>query len=148
MAHDLNPTTPVPDDDDFVVVSNGEVPEPESKLFMDEIGDQFTGKFLGFRKLDNDAGGYTQARFEIDGVVYFMNANYSLRQGMVNVRAGMRVRITYTADAETGQMTPMRVFQVEVARSAAVTKSAVVRNVKPAVVKSATAKAQPDKAPF
>jgi hypothetical protein len=148
MTHDLTPPSAPPEDDDFIVVSNGEVPEPETKLLVDEIGDQFTGKYLGTRRLDNDQGGYTQMRFEINGEVYFINANYSLRTGMANVTKGSRVRITYMADADTGQMTPMRVFQVEVAgRRNAVIKTAVT-NVKPSVVTGAKPKTKPEAAPF
>lgn len=148
MTHDLNPTNPATDDEDFVVVSNGEVPEPETKLAVEEIGDQFTGEYLGTRKLDNESGGYTQARFKIEGDVYFMNANYSLRQGLSTVRSGQRVRITYMADVDTGQITPMRVYQVEVARPKGVVKSAVVRSVKPGVVTTGKAAKPAEKPPF
>jgi hypothetical protein len=148
MTHTVGPNDAIATDDDFVIVSSGEAPEEENKLFIEEIGDQFTGQYLGMRLLDNDSGGYRQARFKIDGVIWFMNANYSLRDGLQKVKAGERVRITYTANVDTGQATPMRLFQVEVARRVQPTSSPVTR---PSVIKKApgTTKAKPDSpAPF
>jgi hypothetical protein len=101
--------------DDFVTVSEGTA-EPEIKIVFDTIGDSFTGTYLGSRTMDNQDGSYIQYRFEKDNEIYFVNANYNLRQGFKTVRAGSKVRITYTDDLDTGQASPMRCFKVEVAR--------------------------------
>jgi hypothetical protein len=101
--------------EEFVTVSTGEV-KPETKIIFDTKGDSFTGIFLGMRQMDNPEGSYQQARFENNGEIYFVNANFNLRDGLKNVRAGSKVRVTYTNDLDTGQVKPMRCFKVEVAR--------------------------------
>lgn len=100
---------------EWVTVSEDEV--DELKFTFDLIGEALTGEFLGTRTLNNPDGPYTQYRYESsDGQVWFVNGNYSLQQGMQNVRIGSLCRITYVADKDTGQATPMRIFSVEVAR--------------------------------
>jgi hypothetical protein len=89
----------------------------ETKISFDFIGDEFIGTYLGTRSQQNDNGSYTQLRFRgEDGEVYFTNANYSLSEGMRQVRPNNLVRLTYVADKDTGQPTPMRIFRVDVAR--------------------------------
>ena len=96
----------------------------EIKFAFDVIGDELIGTYLGTRDQSNDNGSYTQYRYEDtdDGTVYFVNGNYSLSAGMRTVRIGSLCRITYVADKDTGQATPMRIYRVDVAR----------RNVRPA----------------
>jgi hypothetical protein len=96
--------------------------QPETKIVFDTIGDEFTGKYLGTRTVepnDPEERPYTQARFETDEGLFFVNTNHSLRSGMKNVRAGSLVRLTYTDNLDTGQASPMRVFRVEVGRVSA-----------------------------
>lgn len=102
-----------PVEDEFVQISE-EITEPETKIVFDTIGDQFTGIYLGMRQQEN----YQQARFQsVDNdEVFFVNANYSLRNGLKNARPGQKVRITFTSETDTGQPNPMRNFTVEVAR--------------------------------
>lgn len=115
-------TTPVTVDDGFVTVSDGEI-VPETKVVFDTINDQFTGVYLGMREVPSNDGSYKQARFELNGEVYFVNANHSLREGLKTVRNGSTVRLTYTSDLDTGMAQPMRVFKVEVARGKAVSRA-------------------------
>lgn len=103
------------DQDEFAVVSEGTV-EPEIKIVFDTIGDEFVGTYLGTRTMDNVDGKYIQYRFTHENETYFVNGNYSLREGMKNVRAGAKVRLRYVADIDTGQASPMRAFEVAVAR--------------------------------
>jgi len=107
-------TTPVADE--FTMVSTGAA-EPENKIIFENIGESFTGTYLGMRKMENADGNYQQARFDQDGVVHFVNVNYSLREGLKTVRNGQKTRITYVEDLDTGQASPMRVYTVEVARA-------------------------------
>lgn len=119
----------------WTTVSDTSEQEPESKIVFDQIGDEFTGYFLGTRVVepaDITEKPFSQARFEgVDeqgektGTVYFTNMGYSLRQGLKDVRAGSLVRITYVADTDTGQASPMKEFRIEVAR---VGQSKVSRN--------------------
>jgi hypothetical protein len=116
--------------DEWTTVAEGTA-EPEIKIVLERMGEFFAGTFLGFREMpSNDQGkGYKQARFdEFDGAdnptdVYFMNANYSLVEGLKNVRPGTRTRITWTDELDTGQKNLMRVYKVETARRGAVRRS-------------------------
>jgi hypothetical protein len=105
-------TTPV---EEFVMVSDGTA-EPETKIVMEVFGDTFTGNYLGMRNVPSADGGYQQARFESDGETFFINANFSLKDGLKSVRNGAKTRITYVHDLDTGQLSPMRVYTIEVAR--------------------------------
>jgi hypothetical protein len=116
MASENTPAkATAPADDGFVTVSDGEI-VPETKIVFDTFGDKFTGVYLGMREVPSNDGGYKQARFQVDGEIYFTNANHSLREGLKSVRNGTTTRITYTSDLDTGMAQPMRVFMVEVAR--------------------------------
>jgi hypothetical protein len=113
-----NQVTGTMEDYDFVTVGDGAA-EPETKIVFEVMGDSWTGKYLGMRTLGNADGSYQQARFEsLDGSneKYFTNANYSLREGLKSVRIGSIVRMTWTDEMDTGQASPMRIFQTEVAR--------------------------------
>jgi hypothetical protein len=114
MADAKTPATAT--DDEFVMVSTGSA-EPENKIIFEVIGDSFTGTYLGMRKMENADGNYQQARFEKSDGIYFVNVNYSLREGLKTVRTGSKTRITYVEDLDTGQASPMRVYTVEVART-------------------------------
>lgn len=113
----------------WTTVSDSSAQEPETKIVFDQIGDEFTGIYLGTRQVepaDITERPYTQARFQgvtEDGertdTVYFTNMGHSLRQGLREVRTGSLVRITYTDDLDTGQASPMKGFRIEVARQAA-----------------------------
>lgn len=109
--------------DEFTVVADGSA-EPESKVAFDTIGDEFIGTFLGTRTIPNADGSYVQYRFKQDGTneICFINANYNLREGMQNVRAGTKVRIRYVSDVDTGMAQPMRTFEVAVAKRKPVTR--------------------------
>jgi hypothetical protein len=102
-------------DDGFVTVSDGQA-EQETKIVIDTLGDSFTGKYLGMRDIPTANGSYQQARFELDGDIYFVNANYSLRDGLSKVRTGTVTRFTWTDELDTGQEMPMRIFKVETKR--------------------------------
>lgn len=121
--------TPAESEENWVTVSSEDV-KPETKMVFEEFGDQFTGTFLGMRELPSLDGPYYQARFsDANGEIYFTNANYSLRDGLKDVRKNTRVRVTLVAEQDTGQASPMRVYRVEVARAAAMAGRAGVRPV-------------------
>ena len=88
----------------------------ETKIIFDTVEDEFIGTYLGMREVDGGENGtYKQARFSDDNKnLYFVNANYSLRQGLKTVRPGSLVRIEFTSEQDTGQASPMRVFTVQV----------------------------------
>lgn len=106
-------------DFEWDTVSNADEAQEEIKIKFEEIGDEFIGEFLGYRKLqDRDSGQYyTQARLKQDEEIYFVRANHSLKQGLDQVRPGSMVKITYASDIDTGQASPMRGFTVQVGRS-------------------------------
>jgi len=88
----------------------------ETRVSFDMLGDEFIGTYLGSRQQANEGNGYTQYRFRgTDEEVYYISANWSLSSGMKSVRPNMLVRITYVADKDTGQASPMRIYRVEVA---------------------------------
>jgi hypothetical protein len=88
----------------------------ETKIVFDTIGDEFVGTYLGMREVDGGENGrYKQARFAVGDDLYFTNANYSLRNGLKDVRPGTLTRVEFTSEQDTGQASPMRVFTVQVA---------------------------------
>lgn len=97
--------------------------DPETKIVFDTLGDEFVADiYLGMRELSNEQGSYQQARFEKDGEIYFTNANYSLRNGLKNVRSGTGpIKLTFSSETDTGQRNPMRNFTVQVAKPKGVT---------------------------
>jgi hypothetical protein len=114
-------------DDGFTTVSEGNA-EPETKIVMEAIGDNFTGIYLGMRDMpaNENGAGYQQARFEAEdgsGEIYFVNANYSLRDGLKTVRKGTVTRFTWTDELDTGNANPMRVYKIETKRSGPVRRS-------------------------
>lgn len=88
----------------------------EEKFTFDVLGDQFIGDYIGVRIVDGTDGKITQFRFTAAERFYFINAGWSLIQGMSNVRKGMRVRITWTGERDTGQPSKMRLFRVDVSK--------------------------------
>lgn len=100
--------------DEWVQVSEDEV--AETKLTFDRMNEPFTGEYIGNRVIDGAESKFFQYRFMSDGYYYFVNGNWSLSQGMKSVRKGQRVRITWISEKDTGQLTPMRVYKVEVQR--------------------------------
>jgi hypothetical protein len=130
---DANPAAkPVSDPIQWNTISEGNA-EPETKIVMEEIGDKFRGIYLGMRQMpaNENGAGYQQARFEgVDnsgingtGEVYFINANYSLRDGLKTVRTGTLTQFEWVDELDTGQSQPMRVFRVETARIKTTRKS-------------------------
>lgn len=101
---------------EWTTVSDGTT-EQDVKIVVESIGEAFTGTYLGMRNVDSADGSYKQARFELDGATYFINANHSLREGLKTVRSGALTRITWVDELDTGQAQPMRVFSVETARA-------------------------------
>jgi len=90
---------------------------PETKIDFAWIGDEFIGTYLGQRMVQGAVREFRQYRFKgIDGEFYFA-AGASLDDGMRRVRIGSRVRITYIDDQDTGQMSPMKIFKVDVAKT-------------------------------
>lgn len=89
---------------------------PQSKIVFDTIGDEFTGTFQGERVIPSQDGDYTQYLFENELGRCFVNANYSLREGMRHVRKGNLVRITFTSEVDTGQESLMKQYQVQIGR--------------------------------
>jgi hypothetical protein len=103
-------------DNEFVTVSDGQA-EAETKVVFEVVGDSFTGDdYLGMRTIPTENGSYQQARFKNGDEIFFINANYSLRDGLKTVRIHSRVRMTWTDELDTGQELPMRIFKVEVAK--------------------------------
>lgn len=105
-----------PTNDGWVTVSEPEV--DETKIVFDTIGDEFIGTYLGMRSIVNEDGKFTQLRFkgigEAEGEIFFTNANYSLNKSFTKVRPGRVVRVTFVEEKDTGQDSPMRIFQVDV----------------------------------
>lgn len=88
-----------------------------TKIIFDTIGDEFIGLYKGSTLMHGEDGDYYVYRFTgDDGEPYFMNGNYSLSSLMSKVRAGVMCRISYVEDRDTGQASPMRVFQVATRR--------------------------------
>jgi len=113
MATDKNTDT-TPQNDEWTVVSEA-LSEPETKIVMDDDGDEFTGLYLGMREIPSPSGAYQQARFDVPEVgICFMNANWSLRQGLTKVRVRSEVRIRRTGTQDTGQESPMVIYEVAV----------------------------------
>jgi len=110
----------VQQEDEFVTVSE-ELSEPETKIVFEDINDSFTGLYLGMRSVPSENGSYSQARFQGIGdeseIVFFVNANWSLREGLRNVPRNAKTRITFVSEQDTGQAQPMRVYRVEVAKA-------------------------------
>lgn len=105
--------------DEWVTVSDPSTITQDIKMVFEVIGDEFIGIWKGFRAIPSSDGGFQQARFADDeGNTYFTNANYSLSDGLKNVRVDSKVRVTYIADLDTGQANPMRVYRVDVSRPA------------------------------
>lgn len=105
-----------PQADEWSMVSDGSS-EPETKIVMEKIGDAFVGdRYLGMRTVPSADGNYQQARWQNGDEIFFMNANYSLREGLKNVRIGSKTRVTWVDELDTGQPSPMRVYSVETAR--------------------------------
>lgn len=118
MASTENKST-TPETEEWVTVSDQSALSQEIKMVFEVIGDEFVGIWEGFRTIPSPDGGFKQARFSDEGgETYFVNANYSLADGLANVRLKSKVRITYIADLDTGQANPMRVYKVDVARAA------------------------------
>lgn len=115
-------TTPeIPQNDEWTVVSEGSS-APETKIVMENKGDSFTGLYLGMRTIPSPSGEYQQARWEnVEGAVgiCFMNANWSLRQGLSKVRVRTETRITLADFQDTGQESLMSVYEVAVKGSPA-----------------------------
>lgn len=116
MATENTPakTNPIPANDEWTVVSEGSS-APETKIVMENKGDSFTGIYLGMRTIPSPTGEYQQARWEIEGHgICFMNANWSLRQGLTKVRVRTMTRITLSDFQDTGQESLMSVYEVAV----------------------------------
>lgn len=104
--------------DEWTTVSDGTVEQtPETKIVFEEINDEFTGEFLGYRHLtDRDSGqSYTQARFRDPetGEICYTRANHSMREGLDRVPIGALTRLVYADDTDTGMPSPMRTFTVQ-----------------------------------
>jgi hypothetical protein len=96
-------------------VSEDEV--DETKVIFTNIGDKFIGTYRGQRTQDNVDGNYVQLRFtDASGKAFFLNANHSLMKGIETVPVGKMVRITYVSDKDVGQLSPLRIYRVDVKR--------------------------------
>lgn len=100
--------------DDWQTVSEDET--DETKIVFDTIGDVFIGEYLGSRVIESEDGKFTQFRFKKGDEVYFTNAGYSLLRGMQKVRIGQMTRLLFKSERDTGQDSPMRIMQVDVAK--------------------------------
>jgi hypothetical protein len=101
----------------WTTVSTDESQSEETKVVFEDIGDVFIGTYLGMREIDSESGKYKQARFKDEkGVIYFINANYDLRQGLKDVRVNALVRIEFTSEVDTGQAQPMKCYRVQTGR--------------------------------
>lgn len=97
-----------PTDDDW---SNANSVATESQLLFDTIGDVFIGRFQGIDP--PNANGIVQAHFTNADGDFFTNAGRDLQQKLKKVPYGRFVRIEYTDNLNTGQATPMRVYDVK-----------------------------------
>jgi hypothetical protein len=111
-------------------VQDGTDEGEETKIIFDSIGDEFIGKYLGPRVLEDENGrSYTQLRFEVEGDgIYFTNAGFSLRQAFRSIRPGTLVRVEFSSETDTGRESAMKSFTVQVARRAAGTAAKVSEN--------------------
>lgn len=114
MATDKTTENTVPANDEWTVVSEGQS-APETKIVMENKGDSFVGLYLGMRTIPSPSGDYQQARWDIPDVgICFMNANWSLRQGLAKVRIRTLTRITLADFQDTGQESLMSVYEIAV----------------------------------
>jgi hypothetical protein len=95
----------------------------ETKVTFDNMNEPFVGTYRGSRIIENENGKFTQYLFEHNELRYFINAGWSLIQGMRKVLVGQTCRITWINNRDTGMDTPMRVMRVDVARPAPGTPS-------------------------
>jgi hypothetical protein len=110
-----SPAIPV-NNDEWVTISDANTTS-DIKMVFEVVGDTFIGTYLGLRTIPTADGSFKQARFSDDnGGTYFTNANFSLLESLAKVRTGSMVRIIYIDDLDTGQVNPMRIFQVDVSR--------------------------------
>lgn len=88
------------------------------KFAFEVIGEQFIGTYRGTKQQSNENGSYVQYHFRgYDGIAYFINGSYSLREAMAKVKVGSLVRITYTGDRDTGRDDPMKLYTVETGKA-------------------------------
>lgn len=101
-----------PDDWEFETV------ESPTRLILETIGDSFVGQFEGTQTIPlKDGGSFEMFLFRgRDGVLYSINASAKLREARDSFNVGSWVRLTYVADIDTGQETPMKDIKVEVKR--------------------------------
>lgn len=134
--------------DNWTAVSDGSV-EQEVKIVFEEIGDEFTGEYLGLRELkDRDTGNvYFQARFrdpETSEIV-FCRANWSLKEGLEKVRIGGTCKVIYSDDVDTGRESPMRAFTVMIPQGQAPATSGSPNSSSARPVRRATGAKRPAK---
>jgi hypothetical protein len=81
----------------------------EGQVVFDTDGDEFIGQFTGWTETDN---GIPQAHFKNQSGEYFTNCGWSLKMQLKAVKKGEMVRIRRTGTQDTGQPSPMVLFQV------------------------------------
>lgn len=90
------------------------------KFTFDKIGDHLVGVYEGMEQITNPNNGdiFDQALFTDDeGDLVAISPGYQLKVTLATITPGTRVRITYRADVDTGQASPMKSFTVEKAKS-------------------------------
>jgi len=95
-------------DDDW---SDAQQVAEEFKFDFTEIGDVFIGRYQGMDPATRN--GIIVARFTKDGEDWFTVAGIDLVKKLKKVPYGKMVRIEWTDNLDTGQDTPMRVFDVK-----------------------------------
>ena len=82
----------------------------ELQLSFENVGERFTGKFLGWSETKT---GIAQAHFQAENGDWFTNVGESLKRQLKQIQIGQLVRITYTGDLDVGQASPMKQFRVQ-----------------------------------
>lgn len=91
----------------------------ETKHVFEALNVPFIGVYAGLRIVETAEGKFTQFKFDKPEGRYFITASWNLIQGMQRVREGQTCRITWIGERDTGQLSPMRIFKVDVQRATA-----------------------------
>lgn len=118
-------TAPVENDNEWETVDLG----TRVQVTFDTIGDEFTGKYTGTEQITNpkDGEAWTSYLYEgigvkadgvtddaVKGLPCGIAAGWSLQQALNKRTPGEIHRIKYTRNTDTGQVSPMKEFRVDI----------------------------------
>lgn len=116
---------PTPPEGEWETIDQG----TRVQVTLDTIGDEFTGIFTGTETITNPKDGdeWISYLFEgigvkapgvtdddVKGLPCGIAAGWSLRQALDKLTPGQVTRITYTRNTDTGQVSPMKEFRVDI----------------------------------